>query len=98
MDARALVRDFNNFIILNRVFFEESLLEKMLQATELISSANEKRWAVLEKINEPGDEAAAKDQLAQAAHLIEEIKGLVRTKLFETGLRPATPSLVAPNA
>jgi hypothetical protein len=85
-EARVMVGDFNNFIVLNGVFFEEALLLKMGEIKELIAQANEKRWAILEEINEPTDEATAKSDLARAAGLIGEVKGLVRAKLFETTL------------
>lgn len=86
LDARVLIGDFNNFIILNGVFLEEPLVSKMREAKEVIASANEKRWAVLDEINELGDEAQMKKDLAVAGQLIDEIKGMVRAKLFTTQL------------
>lgn len=86
-EARALVGDFNNYIILNGVFFDDALLEKMQEAREIIAGANEMRWAIIEDINEPSDEATAKAELRKASYLINEIKSMVRAKLFDTGLR-----------
>lgn len=87
IEARKLISEFNNYIILNGVFFQESLVEKMHEVKNLISMANERRWAVLEEINESTDEATAKDELTKADKLIGEIKREIRAKLFETGLQ-----------
>ncbi len=84
--SRVALTSYSKFIILIGVFIAEPLLEKMRQARDHIADANEKRWAVAEEIAEPGDEAAADDQLRLAGRLVDGIKLAVRATLFETQL------------